>query len=163
MEIWKDIEGYEGFYQVSNKGRIRNRNGLIKKFRINPSGYKLTFLYKNEYKCFSIHRLVAKAFIPNPNNLPEVNHLNGIKIDNKNENLEWCTKSNNIKHANSIGLINQIGMKNNNSKLTNELIIEIRNKYSTNQYTCRGLAKEYKVSPQLINQVVNKTIWKHIK
>lgn len=105
-ETWKDIEGYKGLYQVSNYGNVksqqrlrRNGNGwcvqkeCIMSQRINTSGYKIVILCKDGVKRVKIvHRLVAYAFIPNLNNLPEVNHKNEIKTDNRAENLEWCTK-----------------------------------------------------------------------
>ena len=77
-EIWKDIEGYEGIYQVSNLGNVKNiRKDKIRKPSINPNGYKMVNLYKNgNFKNLLVNRLVAKAFIPNPNNYPVVNHIN---------------------------------------------------------------------------------------
>lgn len=105
-EIWKDIVGYEGKYQVSNCGNIRslnyNKTGAIK--NISPSvkktGYKTVNLQTGSmFKCYLLHRLVAQAFIPNPDNKPVVNHKNGDKSDNKVKNLEWCTHKDNQLHA----------------------------------------------------------------
>ena len=116
MEIWKDIKGYEGFYQISNMGRVRSvdrirnskHHGLskIKGRMLIPliqDGYYLATLCKNgEMKHFRIHRLVAEAFIPNPDNLPFINHIDENKSNNKVDNLEWCTRSynNNYGHRN---------------------------------------------------------------
>ena len=101
-EIWKDIKGYEGLYQVSNLGNILNikRNVLMKKNN-DKNGYEvLSLTNKNsERKGYKVHRLVAKAFIPNINNYPVVNHKNEIKNDNRVENLEWCS----IKYNNLYG------------------------------------------------------------
>lgn len=113
-EIWKDIEGYEGLYQVSNQGRVRSlgrtviNNGSIQlikgkilKSMNNGFGYLYINLCKNsKIKRTAIHRLVAKAFISNPNNLPQVNHKNEIKSDNRAENLEWCDSKYNANYGN---------------------------------------------------------------
>lgn len=98
-EIWKDIPDYDG-YQISNLGRLKSlkRNIIMK---CNKRGdYNSIGLYnKDGYKRFNIHRLVAQVFIPNPDNLPCVNHIDGNKLNNCVDNLEWCTHSENSKHA----------------------------------------------------------------
>lgn len=113
-EIWKDIKNYEGLYQVSNLGRVRSLNkcvkhsnhymnlkGQILKPQIDcQTSYKKIRLCKDgKYKHHSIHRLVAEAFIPNPNNYPVINHINENRIDNRIENLEWCTQKYNCNHG----------------------------------------------------------------
>ena len=98
-ERWKDIEGYN--YEVSSKGLIRNkRTKAIKKTFINDRGYVIVSLYKDKrLKTFRVHRLVAQAFLPNKNNLPEVNHKSEIKTDNRVENLEWMTRKENLAYG----------------------------------------------------------------
>lgn len=94
-ELWKDIKDYEGLYQISNLGRVKSlRFGKEKilKYGKSGKGYFFVNLCKNgEYKSYIVHRLIAKAFIPNPENLPEVNHKDENKQNNCVENLEWCT------------------------------------------------------------------------
>ena len=110
-EIWKDIKGYEGLYQVSNLGRVKSFNymntgkekiktpTLQKKYTMKQGGYLQTTLYKNnKSKTVLVHRLVAEAFIPNPDNLPQVNHKDYNKTNNCVENLEWCSAKYNSNH-----------------------------------------------------------------
>ncbi|MBE6156988.1 MAG: hypothetical protein E7161_04530 [Firmicutes bacterium] len=107
MEIWKSIEGYEN-YEISNLGNVKSLyNNIIRKPRIGKNGYYYITLWKNG-KCKSKknHRLVAEAFIPNPDNLPQVNHKDGNKLNNCVDNLEWCTASYNVRHAIKNGLFN---------------------------------------------------------
>lgn len=123
-EIWKDISGYEGFYLVSNMGRVKslpyeikyiNKYGVetttnIKGKILNPSkvgrgwddgdGYlSVTLHNRSKNRRFLVHRLVAKAFVPNPDGKPQVNHIDGDKANNRADNLEWCTREENMRHA----------------------------------------------------------------
>lgn len=108
-EVWKDVIGYEGLYQVSNKGNVKsliykrqNGNASILKLVTKNNGYIQVTLVKDEYKSIQVHRLVAQMFIPNPENKPQVNHINGIRNDNRVENLEWVTASENQIHSHRI-------------------------------------------------------------
>ena len=101
MEQWKKIEGYEN-YSVSNMGRVRNDGtGKVLKSEIDIDGYYRVTLYPGKKK-FKIHRLVSIAFIPNPNELPYVNHKNEDKTDTRVENLEWCTPKYNVNYGSGI-------------------------------------------------------------
>ena len=106
-EIWKDIPNYENLYQVSNIGNIRTKKTLKNRRIAYTHGYPSIILRKNnKYRNLTIHRLVAQAFIPNPNNYNVVNHINGDKTDNRIENLEWCTHKHNTQEAYRLGLMN---------------------------------------------------------
>jgi hypothetical protein len=106
METWKSIKGYEDIYKVSNLGRVKrlkgygSKNDKILKQRSGKRGYYYINLCKNgKPKSQKIHRLVADAFIPNPNNKPQVNHKDGNKLNNNGKNLEWVTNKENILHG----------------------------------------------------------------
>lgn len=137
-EIWKDVKGYEGLYQVSNLGRVKSldayvnvgiknvkkalRKGKYLKATVNRCGYFIVELSKNgTRKTTTIHRLVASAFIDNPHNKPCVNHIDGNKQNNYISNLEWCTHSENIKHAFDNGLkVCKYGKEHHNHKIINQ-------------------------------------------
>lgn len=106
MEVWKDVKGYEGLYQVSNYGRVKNsKKDHILKPVVRQHGYLGVMLYGHGghktrgFKTFSVHRLVAEAFIPNPDNLSEVNHIDECKTNNRVENLEWITRKDNVNYG----------------------------------------------------------------
>lgn len=118
-EIWKDVPNYEGLYKVSNLGNVKalerrkncNRGyGIIKEHIMKPTMhnsdyYRVPLTNKNHIrKYYLVHRLVAMAFLPNENNFEEVNHIDGNKLNNNVNNLEWCTKSYNMRHAYDMGL-----------------------------------------------------------
>lgn len=145
-EVWKDIIGYEGFYQVSNIGRVRSldrdmidKNGIgyslkgsIRKISCTGKGYQNIGLSKDgEQKTFFIHRLVAESFIPNPKNLPIVNHIDGDTHNNHVSNLEWVTQSENINHAIKIGNKEPKEVKENPKKPTTnkQKIFDVLNRF----------------------------------
>ena len=109
MEIYKNIKGFEGLYQVSNKGNVKslvNNKGVAREKILNPiigNGYKRVRLFKNKTsKLYSVHRLVANAFLPNPHNLPCVNHKDECRTNDDVDNLEWCSYKYNSNYGTSI-------------------------------------------------------------
>ena len=167
-EIWADIEGYDGDYQESNYGRTKSlKFGKAKILRplMNQQGYLFVILYKNnEPQPFRINRLVAKYFIPNPNNLPVINHKDGIKFNNYFENLERCTDIQNKQHAFKTGL-QKSGADHRDSKLTEENVRFI-GKYHIpydKKFGVAALAEKFNVHPKIIWNVVNFKTYKNVK
>ena len=145
QEIWKDVEGYEGLYQVSNLGNVKSiprviksslkhqnkvlRKGRLLKQSLNHNGYpQIVLKILGKCYCKRVHRLVAEVFIPNPNNYPQINHIDGNKLNNKVSNLEWCTAKQNIIHAFKEGLY----------KTPKKAFKKGQNSVKVNQYTVNG-------------------------
>lgn len=176
-EKWKDIEGYEGLYQVSNLGNIKSlerkvlcKNGEFKTiheknrkpFKDKDEYLGLTLSKNGKLQTIKVHREVAKAFIPNNNNKEQVNHIDGNKNNNIISNLEWCTNQENRNHAIKNGLANQRGEHNPMSKLTLELAKEIRELYrkDKNKYKIKVLADMFGVCFQNIHGIITYRTWK---
>lgn len=172
-EVWKDVIGFEGLYQISNMGNLRSFHvvpitGRIMKPATDRRGYKYQGLSNRiEINNYRIHRLVALAFLDNPLNKPQVNHINGIKTDNRAVNLEWATSTENHKHAVKTGLrtFEHIrGELASSSKLKESDVISIRYLFSKNPCvpTKNELAYKYGVTYQCIHSIVNRISWRHI-
>lgn len=169
-EIWKDIAGYEGLYQVSEYGNVKSlyyqgkKREKILKPTEDDKGYLFVNLWKNrKSKSMKIHRLVAQVFISNFENKPQVNHIDGCKTNNCISNLEWCTKSENEKHAYKTGLKKaKRGENNGQSKLAEKDVLKIRELYKTGNYLQRELANIFGVSRRNIGDIINNKTWKHI-
>lgn len=168
IEVWKDIKGYEGLYQVSNLGRVKSLKHLKEYFltyRIEGKGYASVALFKgtvSSRKSYKVHRLVADAFIPNPENKPQINHKDGNKLNNSVENLEWVTNQENIVHAYNNGLIHPNPLKGEEApqhKLTWEEVEYIRKRYAGGDTSTHKLAEEFNVTPSCIGLIVRNKRW----
>lgn len=164
-EIWKPVVGFEGLYEVSSLGRIRSKRGVKSPYE-NRWGYLQITLYKDG-KPYpkKLHRIVAEAFLDNPSNKREVNHIDGDKLNNTLDNLEWVTSSENKIHAQRLGLApkppTKRGEENKCSKLTEDQVKQIRGEYrkGSREYGSPGLAKKYGVSHRTILYVVSGEYW----
>lgn len=177
QEIWKDVVGYEGLYQVSNLGRVKSldrdiithhtdgrgdvvthRKGIMKKIWLYKTGYLYTELCKDDVKKkHKIHRLVAMAFIENPN--PEkydiINHIDGNPLNNNVSNLEWIDNRGNQIHAIETGLNKYVGTNSYWSKLTEAQVKFIRENYKPRgEYNFCTMAKMFGVTPNTIQNVI---------
>lgn len=177
MEVWKEIKGYNGVYFVSNKGSVKSvdhyckgrkgsgkQTGRILKLYKSNKGYLRVSLSKDKVRfTTSAHRLVAKAFIPNPLNKPQVNHINGIKTDNRVENLEWCTNRENQIHAIKNNLNNpNLGEEHFMSKLSNKDVKNIRCLHKLG-WKNKQLAEDYNVSQTAMSNILRNKTYKNVK
>ncbi len=174
MEIWKDIKDFEGYYQISNLGNVKSLdremivNGGIRKYysksitqSIEKDGYLTVTLWKNsKSKSFRVHRLVAEAFIENPNNYEIVNHLDGNKQNNTVGNLEWCTIKENTNHAFRTGL-RKSGEKHRWSKLTEFQVRQIPNLLNQG-FSQKYISKLYGVSYSCIKNICQGRKWRFL-
>jgi len=177
-EIWKDIEGYEDCYQVSNKGRIKSMERIIirsdgfssllkQKYKVlcaNRHGYlKVDLCQDTKRTCYSVHRLVALAFLPEPvEDRDRVNHIDGCKNNNNLENLEWSSQKENVQHAYTIlGRVSKKGENHGNSSLTRKQVVYIRNNHAL--YGSRkDIAELFNVKVGAINKIIRRFSWKHV-
>lgn len=160
IEEWKDIDGYEDLYEVSSFGNVRGKKrGCILKGCKSTQGYLVLNLCKKGKSITNrIHRLVAGAFLEKDKDTFVVNHLNGIKTDNRVSNLEWCSQSSNIKHSYDTGLSKK-GVYYTRSKLNKDQVVEIR-ELLTDKIPHRSIAAKFGVSRTTITMINTGKIYK---
>lgn len=175
-EIWKPIPGYEGYYEASSLGEIRSVDRVKMLFGVNPvemkgrtlrqkinksTGYRMVILgVDGRRDTKTVHRLVAKTWIPNPCSFGDVNHKDGNKNNNSCKNLEWCTRAKNIQHAYGTGLnVSRKGAEVWTNKLTEGQVREI---YHANWGTHREIAEKYGVQKPCVWSIKNRRIWRHL-
>lgn len=178
-EIWKPVENYEDSYEISNQGRVKSLTRIIKSkgtsfirrgkiLNVYGSGrgnYYKVKLYNGDatFENIMVHRLVAQTFIPNPENYPQVNHIDCHTLNNYVENLEWCNNSMNIQHAYDNNLINfRKGVTHYKAKLTEEDVIDIRKLHETLPFSYEYVMEKYNISKSVICAVIKRRSWKHI-
>lgn len=166
MEVWKEIEGYEGKYYVSNKGNVKSSKGKVDRILkpYNISKYKAVGLANNgKTKITLIHRLVAEAFIPNPDNKPQVNHIDGVQHNNVITNLEWVTAKENIEHAYKTGLMPKF---RSTKRKIHTRVLQDEDVYFILQYkdrfTHQKLAQLFNVTENAVWKIINNKSWKFI-
>jgi hypothetical protein len=181
IELWKDIQGYEGLYQVSNLGRVKSLPKYVKTGKggkgkryipenlLTPckkeNNYFFVALAKDGIKnCHYLHRLVALAFIPNPENKPQVNHLKSDKSDNRASELEWSTRNENLLHSFREGTHKPMrGTISPKAKLNDEKVYSIKETYSNGGISIRKLALEYGVHHSVIDGIIHGKRWPHVQ
>lgn len=178
QELWKDVKGFEGYYQVSNLGNIKSlKTGLLMKQQPDQKGYRRISPSMNGKKyTLKVHRLVAQAFLEVPRELLDnchkwqhgvvpVNHIDGDKANNVASNLEWCSPSQNTVHAIKSGLKTYTtGEDSPNAKMSNENVRKIRALYKPRhpEFNYYALAKMFNVTPTLICNIVNYKTYKDV-
>lgn len=161
---WKNHEELQNRYLISEYGNVKNiKTNRLLKIQINPHGYNcINLWFGGKGKTFRIHRLVAKAFVVNSNNKPQINHKDGNKLNNHYSNLEWVTNRENFDHAIKNKLKNDSGENNVSSKLTEINVLEIRKLYIpySRKSGTRALGKKYGVHYSIISRIISGHNWK---
>lgn len=168
VEEWRPVVGLESYYTVSSIGRVcslhsgPSRLGAIRSPQVATNGYlRMAMRGGGTKRREPVHRLVCTAFIPNPLGLPWINHKNGIKTDNRVENLEWCTAKQNAEHAANVLHSYVVGTGQKSSKLSENDVREIRLAHACGE-SCVSLGRRFGVAKQTAQSIVNRAKWRHV-
>lgn len=154
---WRPVAEYEGRYEVSDCGQVRTVGGRILKQYRNDQGYALIRV-SSPRKELRVHRVVAKAFVPNPENLPFVNHIDCVRDHNDASNLEWCTQWQNLNHSQKLGRMQRnywAGRRSPNAGLASEVVEKIRSEYAAGDVSWATLAKRYGTNRRTVGRIVS--------
>jgi len=174
-EIWKDVQGYEGIYEISNFGRVKSierksfngkgfydRKEYIMENHLNRMGYLYVHLCKNNMgRTIAVHRLVGKHFVEKVDNKTHLNHIDGNKLNNNVNNLEWVTPKENGEHAARL-FLKANEEDHPSAKLTNNEVLNIYKSFKNGRYTIKELCNKYKVAYSTIYHITIKKYWKKI-
>lgn len=180
-ELWAPFPEYEDLYEVSNMGRVRTVlhkfedlkrskkvmrlfwGHIIKKPNSDKDGYQSIMVSRNGERSYrKVHRMVAIAFLDNPNNLPDVNHINGVKHDNRLSNIEWVSHRDNILHCYSHRLHSGIGEAHCWNKLKTEQVLRIREMWEQKEASRMEISKRFGVSEGCVSNIIYRKTWKHL-
>lgn len=179
-EKWVDVAGSNGRYKISNLGRVKiigqvlmcgygfkyKRPNTLAKLITKKNGYLEVKTSNNGHrKAILVHRLVATHFLPNPFNLPQVNHKDSDKTNNRSDNLEWCTASHNVRHSFGTGTrtVNKsLGENAGSTRLTNKEVLAIRHYYETHKISMRGIGRMFGLTPSTARGIIKRIYWSHI-
>jgi hypothetical protein len=184
QEEWRPVPEFEDYYEISNMGRVKSKaifirhdgnwsdeHGYVKKIKtknitMNRYGYLTSKLCKlGKCRRLTVHRLVAKAFIPNPEGFTQVNHVDGNKENNVVTNLEWVSAARNIQHAYETGLMNSDhlqGSNHHNAKLTEEDVKTMRRIYNEGTVTIKALANKYNIGASTARDILTHRTWRNV-
>lgn len=173
MEVWKDIEGFEGAYQISDLGRVKSlsrfaidrcvKERIIKPYRNNGGYLTCVLCAEGVPHPRLIHRLVGSAFIQRPPGKDYINHKNSNRSDNRAVNLEWCTVLENTRHKIEVAGNHSKGDRHPKVKLTEKQVGEILKEYNFGKITMRQLGERYNVLDTTIFKIVHRITWSHLK
>lgn len=161
-EVWGSLPELKGLFEVSNLGNVRTvKSKQLRKAQLQKLGYRrISLRVDSELLGYQLHRLVALVHIPNPNDYREINHIDGDKENNNVDNLEWCTRSQNMSHAFRTGLVSNRGILNPRARLSELTVINIR--HCRGELTNEKLGKIFNVPTSTVARIMTRKSWSHL-